>query len=92
MDGLVKMHTLSRPFDAQRAHDRAQGNPGMAVLRDNRPAGFDHAAGVLPHPIQIQADERRRDHAEVTQGAVTPADIRRIEEHIAEVVFAGQGL
>ena len=47
-----------------------------------------HRVRARPQTAEIQADQGSRRHAEITERAIAPADIGRIDEDVADACFA----
>src|SRR5664280_2528573 len=63
-------------------------HPEAGVLRRRHvgPAGHGYGAHAVEELLEIDADERGRDHAEEAEGRVPAADVARVGEHGAEAL------
>ena len=55
-------------------------------------AGAEHRLRRRQQGVEVDADERRWDEADIGQRRVSPADVRRVEELLAELVGVRDGL
>ncbi len=80
---------LVAPPAPEHAQDGAQRGAGILLGAPPGRAGARHRLGRAEQPHDVEAHEGRRNHAEVGQGRVAPADRRQPEAHVTEAVRPG---
>src|SRR5579862_1562069 len=76
----------SRP--RERPDRETQMEPGV-VGRGGLPALAEHRRRGGEQGVEVDADERRRDEPDVGQRRVAAADLRRVQEDLAELIVVG---
>ncbi len=68
------------------AQHGAEAHGRVLAGRDVRAARDGRGADAVEQPLEVGADQRRRDHAEEAQRGVAAADVRGVDEHGAEAL------
>ena len=80
---------MSRPWAANSPRSAPRTAPFMLPCRPAKFA-FRGRRGPLQKAFHIHPDQRRRDEAEAGEGRIAPADLRVVEEGVAETVLPGE--
>jgi len=82
--------SLSRPRSASSPIDRGAEPQGGVLLGGHvGAAGHSHGAHAVEQPLEVDADEGGRDHAEEAEGRVPAADVAGVHEDGAEALVEG---
>ena len=87
--GEAMIVTLSRPLRGRRAQNHASNTPGILFDGNAGAARLDHLLCAVEKAGDIHAHQRRRNHAEIRQRRITPADTGHAGENMAEVIGLG---
>ena len=86
MPGEATSVSLSIPVFAATPRIVPSTRPGILLRGHAGRAGVEHALGLVEQPLDVEAHDRRRHHAEVGERRVAAADALHAGEDVAEAV------